>query len=74
LKFAIKGMETEQAKGQRKKRLTATSPFLPYSAASCPLPHAPCPALIIGKKRGKLPTASIIEFDLLFNAYADNQL
>ncbi|WP_260446311.1 hypothetical protein [Nostoc sp. UCD121] len=27
-------------------------------------------ALIIGKKRGKLLTASIIEFDLLFNAQA----
>ncbi|AFZ27394.1 hypothetical protein Cylst_5372 [Cylindrospermum stagnale PCC 7417] len=31
-------------------------------------------ALIIGNRRGKLPTASIIEFDLLFNAQANNQL
>ncbi|RCJ23443.1 hypothetical protein A6S26_02545 [Nostoc sp. ATCC 43529] len=29
-------------------------------------------ALIIGKKIGKLLTASIIEFDLLFNADASN--
>ena len=36
-----------------------------------PTPHSPFyDALIIGKKRGKLLTASIIEFDLLFNAYA----
>ncbi|MEH2075590.1 MAG: hypothetical protein V7K57_14550 [Nostoc sp.] len=34
---------------------------------SIPNPQFPN-ALIIGKKRGKLLTASIIEFDLLFNA------
>jgi len=37
----------------------------------CLMPSAQFPdALIIGKKRGKLLTASIIEFDLLFNAQA----
>lgn len=45
-----------------------------FPNVQCPMPHALCPALIIGKKRGKLPTASIIEFDLLFNAHANNQL
>lgn len=40
----------------------------------CPTPNSLLPipnyyeALIIGKKRVKLLTASIIEFDLLFNA------
>lgn len=46
--------------------------------AQCPMLNAQYPtlyspfydALIIGKKRGKLLTASIIEFDLLFNADA----
>jgi hypothetical protein len=41
-------------------------PNAPY-----PIPYSPLyDALIIGKKRGKLLTASIIEFDLLFNAHA----
>jgi hypothetical protein len=39
--------------------------------AQFPIPNAQFQdALIIGKKRGKLLTASIIEFDLLFNAQA----
>ena len=44
--------------------------------SQCLIPYSLLPtpqlsnALIIGKKRGKLLTASIIEFDLLFNAYA----
>ncbi|MEH1784509.1 MAG: hypothetical protein V7L23_02615 [Nostoc sp.] len=51
----------------------------PMPNAQCPIPNAQCPipyshsfyeALIIGKKRVKLLTASIIEFDLLFNAHA----
>ncbi|MEH2261155.1 MAG: hypothetical protein V7K60_34315 [Nostoc sp.] len=38
---------------------------------SVQVPHAPFyEVLIIGKKKGKLLTASIIEFDLLFNAHA----
>ena len=35
--------------------------------AQCPMPHT----LIMCNKIGNLPTASIIEFDLLLNAHAD---
>lgn len=52
----------DEGTGEAQGEITNTLFLTPY----CPLYDA----LIIGKKRGKLLTASIIEFDLLFNAYA----
>ncbi|RCJ29064.1 hypothetical protein A6770_01340 [Nostoc minutum NIES-26] len=46
----------------------------PILSIQYPIPSPQYLALIIGNKTGKLPTASIIEFDLLFNANTDNQL
>lgn len=56
--------------GDEEEELITNVQF-PMLNSLLPTPHSPLSnALIIGKKRGKLLTASIIEFDLLFNAYA----
>ncbi|MBW4569762.1 MAG: hypothetical protein KME31_17555 [Tolypothrix carrinoi HA7290-LM1] len=45
-----------------------------YHVPNYHVPNYQFPMPLIGKKTGNLPAASIIEFDLLFNAHADNQL
>ncbi|NEU72698.1 hypothetical protein PI95_008970 [Hassallia byssoidea VB512170] len=47
---------------------------LPITNYQLPITNYQFPMPLIGKKTGNLPAASIIEFDLLFNAHADNQL
>ncbi len=63
------GSGKDQGAGEAGGEIT-NALFIPYLF---PTPDSPFHnALIIGKKRGKLLTASIIEFDLLFNAHAYN--